>query len=243
MALQTGSLGIVQPWLIVSRPADLIRKIGDCRQRVPGLQEIVMKIPFKSYPVLRLRLAEPGFVALGIQLAAKLSSVGAVGATMKREATRPLGLAMALLFIAAAPSSAEPTSSKTDSSNIPQSQPGYGLAPARAKPDKAPRNAGTASRALSQAHQWSIKDALPDNTKAFAIGESDPKTKSAIGRMPLRSGSVGFETDPKIKSMEYPDGQKVPGYEASGRQPPSYLGFSLSMPTSDKSIWPFSGSE
>jgi hypothetical protein len=250
MALQPGLLGIVQPWPIVSaRPTDFIRKIGkrsrhqDCRERFSGLQEFVMKIPFKSSPVLRLRLAEPGFVALGIQLGAKLSSVGAVGTTMKREAMRPLGLAMGMLLIAAASSSAEQTSSKTDSSKATPLQSGYALAPARAKPEKALRNAGTASPALRQANQWSIKDALPDNTKAFAIGEPDSKTKPAIGRLPLRSGSVGFETDPKIKSMEYPDGQKVPGYEASGRQPPSYLGFSLSMPTSDKSMWPFSGSE
>ena len=143
---------------------------------------------------------------------------------MKREGMQQIGLAMGMLLMAVAPSWAEQTSSKADSTKSTQSQPGH--SPARAKSEKTQRNAGTAW------HLWLINDALPDNTKALATSEPDPKTKRTIGRMPLRSGSVGFETDPKIKSMEYPDGQKVPGYEASGRHPPSYLGFSLSVPTS-----------
>jgi len=162
---------------------------------------------------------------------------------MRCETVRPIGYALTILLMALAPSRAEQALSTTDSTKSAQSQAGHVLAPARAKSDKTQRNARTAPPARGQAQPWSIKDALPDNTKALVTGESDSKTKPAIGRLPLRSGSVGFETDPKIKSMEYPDGQKVPGYEASGRHPPSYLGFSLSVPTSDKSMWPFSASE
>jgi len=155
---------------------------------------------------------------------------------MRRKAMRPIAMAVGVLMIAAAPSWAEQTGSKTDATRS-TSQAGHILAPARAKPEQAKRSVGTGQQARTQAQPWSIKEALPENSKALAV-DPEPKTKPAIGRVPWRSGSVGFETESKIKSTEYPDGQKVPGYETTARHPPSYLGFSLSVPTSGKSMWP-----
>jgi hypothetical protein len=162
---------------------------------------------------------------------------------MKRKARRLVGLAVGATILAAtgaAPSSAEQISSgpsaTTGLAANKQLQAGHAVAPTQAKPAR-PQRAATAP-SDPQENQWSIKDALPSNSSALSSGDTESKTKTAIGRIPWRSGTVGFETESKIKPTEYPDGQKVPGYETGGRQPPSYLGFSLSVPTSDKSMLP-----
>jgi hypothetical protein len=163
---------------------------------------------------------------------------------MKSKAIRRVGVALGASMLAAATaasSSAEQTSSSPSATTglaaSKQPQARRIIAPARPKPASA-RHSATAANAGDQTHQWSIKDALPDRSSALGSADADPKTKTAIGRIPWRSGSLGFETESKIKPTEYPGGQKVPGYDTNGRQPPSYLGFSLSVPTSGKSMWP-----
>lgn len=107
-------------------------------------------------------------------------------------------------------------------------QAGHILAPV--KPGTA--RSSTAKNARAEApHHWSIKDALPEHSSAISTRDSDTATKSTFGRIPLQSGTLGFETETKIKSTEYPDGQRMPGVDTNAHTPPSYLGFSFSMPT------------
>ena len=90
---------------------------------------------------------------------------------------------------------------------------------------------GTPRDARAQAKPWSIKDALPKNSSAISVRDADQKDKPEFGKIPLQSGTLSLETDPKIKSLEYPDGQRAPGVDTIAHPRPSYLGFSFSVPT------------
>jgi hypothetical protein len=85
---------------------------------------------------------------------------------------------------------------------------------------------------------WALEDALPKNSTA--LRHYEPPVSPGLGRMPLSSGSFGFETDTKTKPNQLPDGQTIPGLEAasSAHQNSTYLGLSLSVPTVDKSMIP-----
>jgi hypothetical protein len=140
-------------------------------------------------------------------------------------------VAIGTLALLALPAASEPSTSAAKVTSD------TARAPAKAAAKK--RQARPAGNVPAQAEpeQWSIKDALPKNSRALAPND-DPKAKTPIGRLPWQSGSVGFETDTKIKSTEFPDGNRLPGADSSGKQPPSYLGLSLSLPTNDKSLLP-----
>jgi hypothetical protein len=92
---------------------------------------------------------------------------------------------------------------------------------------------------------WSLEDALPDNSPAARDRlKETPAAKPQLGRVPLQNGqgTIGFETETKVKSTELPDGRKTPGADTTPHRPPSYLGLSISVPTSDKSMIPSIGS-
>lgn len=92
---------------------------------------------------------------------------------------------------------------------------------------------------------WSLEDALPDNSPAARDRlKETPSTKPPLGRLPLQNGSgtIGFETETKVKSTELPDGRKTPGADSTSHRPPTYLGLSISVPTSNNSIIPSIGS-
>jgi len=100
------------------------------------------------------------------------------------------------------------------------------------------------SRSLSS-KPWSLEDALPDNSPAARDRLKEiPAAKPQLGRVPLQNGqgTIGFETETKVKSTELPDGRKTPGADTTPHRPPSYLGLSISVPTHDKSIIPSIGS-
>jgi hypothetical protein len=101
------------------------------------------------------------------------------------------------------------------------------------------RSASSQGRRDTQSKPWSIEDALPSNSPAARASQPAPK-QSELGRMPLRSngGSIGIETETKFKPNEFPDGKHTPGLDTSTKNPPQYLGLSLSVPTTDKSIIP-----
>jgi hypothetical protein len=101
------------------------------------------------------------------------------------------------------------------------------------------RSASSQGRRDTQSKPWSIEDALPSNSPAARAPLPDPK-QSELGRMPLRSngGTIGIETETKFKPNEFPDGRHTPGLDTSTKSPPQYLGLSLSVPTTDKSIIP-----
>jgi len=90
---------------------------------------------------------------------------------------------------------------------------------------------GLSQNARAKAEPWSIKDALPTDSSAVSARDADQKDKPEFGKMPLQSGTLSLETDPKIKPLEYPDGQRAPGVASNPHMPPSYLGFSFSVPT------------
>ena len=97
----------------------------------------------------------------------------------------------------------------------------------------------------SSSKPWSLEDALPDNSPAARDRlKETPAAKPQLGRVPLQNGpgTIGFETETKVKSTELPDGRRTPGADTTPHRPPSYLGLSISVPTSDKSIIPSIGS-
>jgi hypothetical protein len=97
----------------------------------------------------------------------------------------------------------------------------------------------------SPSKPWSLEDALPDNSPAARDRlKETPAAKPQLGRLPLQNGpgTIGFETETKVKSTELPDGRKTPGADTTPHRPPSYLGLSISVPTHDKSIIPSIGS-
>jgi hypothetical protein len=100
------------------------------------------------------------------------------------------------------------------------------------------------SKSLSN-KPWSLEDALPDNSPAARDRlKETPAAKPQLGRLPLQNepGTIGFETETKVKSTELPDGRKTPGADTTPHRPPTYLGLSISVPTSNKSIVPSIGS-
>jgi hypothetical protein len=87
--------------------------------------------------------------------------------------------------------------------------------------------------------EWSLEDALPNRRSNVGSRRETPTiTTPQLGRIPLESGSFGFETETKVKSNELSDGRRVPGLETDKRDPPSYFGLSLSVPTENKSLVP-----
>ena len=67
------------------------------------------------------------------------------------------------------------------------------------------------------------------------------ETSVPLGRIPLQSGTFGFDAGTKSNAREFPDGRRLPAYEALKREGGlPFIGLSLSVPTS--SIPLFSGS-
>jgi hypothetical protein len=84
---------------------------------------------------------------------------------------------------------------------------------------------------------WTIEQALPGRPPAQAREVPQPTTHG-FGRVPLDSGSFGFETKSQFKQNEFSDGRKVPGLETTKREDPSYFGLSLQMRTNNVPLLP-----
>ena len=82
---------------------------------------------------------------------------------------------------------------------------------------------------------WTLENALPDRSPS--LGRYDTP-QPQIGRVPLQSGpgTVGFETETKTNAYKTPDGRIIPGLETTVGKSNTYVGLSLSVPTSDKSL-------
>jgi hypothetical protein len=154
--------------------------------------------------------------------------------------------ALALVVACAGPGHAEQPSGERAAAHAPARPPApvphttaSGRAAVReAQPKPSP------SKSLSS-KPWSLEDALPDNSPAARDRlKETPVAKPQLGRVPLQNGqgTIGFETETKVKSTELPDGRKTPGADTTPHRPPSYLGLSISVPTHDKSIIPSIGS-
>jgi hypothetical protein len=116
--------------------------------------------------------------------------------------------------------------------------------PSNSLPSKSSSSKSSPSKS-SPNKPWSLEDALPDNSPAARDRlKETPVAKPQLGRVPFQNGqgTIGFETETKVKSTEHPDGRKTPGADTTPHRPPSYLGLSISVPTNDKSIIPSIGS-
>jgi hypothetical protein len=97
---------------------------------------------------------------------------------------------------------------------------------------KAQRVPPTANR-NAQARPWSIEDALP--ARSSALNNSTPApTTNTLGQIPLRNGTLGVATESQLNPYDTPEARRLRGLENTNHSGPSYLGLSLSVPTSDK---------
>jgi hypothetical protein len=108
-------------------------------------------------------------------------------------------------------------------------------APKPAKPVVRP-GAAQAAKAPPAQRQWTLQDALPDHSPSMR--QYDPPPSPGIGRVPLQSGpgTVGFETKTQVNPNQTPDGATIRGQDATAARSSSYMGMSLSVPTSDKAM-------
>jgi hypothetical protein len=129
-------------------------------------------------------------------------------------------VAAALLLAAASPASADQVASP-------------GRTAGSDHPITAPRRLPASREA--RARPWTLEDALPAPSSALRDSRPDvaPKERPSLGRLPLQSGggSFGLETENKVKPDHLPDGRPIPGLQPSAREPASYFGLSLSVPT------------
>jgi hypothetical protein len=109
------------------------------------------------------------------------------------------------------------------------------------KPAKPVARAGAAQNAKAnaktpeaQGRPWTLQDALPD--RSASMRQYDPPPSPGIGRVPLQSGpgTLGFETKTQVNPNQTPDGATIRGQDATAARSSSYVGMSLSVPTSDK---------
>jgi len=108
----------------------------------------------------------------------------------------------------------------------------------RAAPKQRAATSQQPSVRAPQQKEWSLEDALPSRRSDAGTRRETPTISTPqLGRIPLESGTIGFETETKVKSNELSDGRRVPGLETDKRDPPSYFGLSLSVPT-NKSLVP-----
>jgi hypothetical protein len=75
----------------------------------------------------------------------------------------------------------------------------------------------------------------PAATRAARAGTRTPPDDAprSLGRTPL--GTLGFETETKLKSKEFPDGRPIPSFTNNKFQNSTYFGLSLTMPTESQS--------
>ena len=84
-------------------------------------------------------------------------------------------------------------------------------------------------------------DAAGCDAGSFGIPALLRAGKHQRARTGARSAAVGggnirHATETKTKADQLPDGRSIPSLDRSSRQTPSYVGLSLSVPTSDKTL-------
>ena len=112
-------------------------------------------------------------------------------------------------------------------------------APKPAKPvvrPSAEQNAKTnAKTPEAQGRTWTLQDAMPDHSASMRQYDTRPASPG-MGRVPLQSGTLGFETKTQVNPNQTPDGATIRGQDATAARSSSYVGMSLSVPTSDKAM-------
>jgi hypothetical protein len=136
-------------------------------------------------------------------------------------------------------SAALPTAMAQQSGKTVQPTKVQGAAAPVAKPAKpVQRNAAsqTSRAAPVQSREWTLEDALPE--RSVIMRQYEPVRPPDVGRVPLRSGpgSIGLATDTVTNPNRLPDGRAIPSLESNAQRSSSYVGLSLSVPTSDKAM-------
>jgi hypothetical protein len=152
------------------------------------------------------------------------------------------GLIGALMLAVALPA---PASAQQSDPSARTTQPDQTAAtrptPKPAKPVVRPgaeQNAKTnAKTPEAQGRQWTLQDALPDQSASMRQYDTRPPSPG-MGRVPLQSGpgTLGFETKTQVNPNQTPDGATIRGQDATAARSSSYVGMSLSVPTTDKAM-------
>jgi hypothetical protein len=89
----------------------------------------------------------------------------------------------------------------------------------------------------AQGRPWTLQDAMPDHSASMRQYDTRPASPP-IGRVPLQSGpgTLGFETKTQVNPNQTPDGATIRGQEATAARSSTYVGMSLSVPTTDKAM-------
>jgi hypothetical protein len=87
----------------------------------------------------------------------------------------------------------------------------------------------------AQGRRWTLQDAMPAHSASMRQYDTRPASPP-IGRVPLQSGTLGFETKTQVDPNKTPDGATVRGQEATAARSSTYVGMSLSVPTTDKAM-------
>ena len=89
----------------------------------------------------------------------------------------------------------------------------------------------------AQGRPWTLQDAMPDHSAAMRQYDTRPASPG-VGRVPLQSGpgTLGFETKTQVNPNKTPDGATIRGQDATAARSSTYVGMSLSVPTTDKAM-------
>lgn len=101
--------------------------------------------------------------------------------------------------------------------------------PQRATASPPPR---TAAARRAPATETASDPAKPGSRAAV---NAAPIETPRLGRVPLTTGTFGFENQTQLKDYNMSDGRKVPGFDNIQRNDSSYFGLSLRMPTGTSS--------
>jgi hypothetical protein len=114
--------------------------------------------------------------------------------------------------------------------HAPAARHGKTAKPVSAKAVKQAETSDAAGKPAAKASPNGRADAHPAKPP-HAVSTKEPSVP--LGRIPLQTGTFGFDASTKMKSREFPNGEQLPGYkplEREGGIP--FIGLSLSVPTS-----------
>jgi hypothetical protein len=104
------------------------------------------------------------------------------------------------------------------------------------KPGKPAQRNASSPKAETPGRPWTLQDAMPDHSASLRYYAPENTGEPGLGRVRSGAGTFGIATETKTKEYQLPDGRPIPSLDRSSRQTPTYVGLSLSVPTSDKAL-------
>ncbi len=120
--------------------------------------------------------------------------------------------------------------------------------PAKPAANPAAKRSGTAAAPAQSADYWSVNTSLGSQyggtpARSRAVERSQTPTistemTSEFGRIPVQTGpgSVGFAAGQSASSGRFQDGRSVPGLNPNTQKESSFVGMSLTVPTTSKGL-------